>query len=64
MPRASSPKRPEQFNFVPTARQAEAIRALTAERRAVDEHVSQASVIRELVERGLDALRVARPPTV
>jgi hypothetical protein len=52
------PRKRQQFIFVPTTRQAEAIRALTAERQAVDEHVSQGAVIRELVERGLDVLRV------
>jgi len=63
MTRTPSPKRSEQFNFVPTARQAEAIRALTAERQALDEHVSQGSVIRDLVQRGLDALQVSRSTT-
>jgi hypothetical protein len=54
----TAPRKRQQFIFVPTARQAEAIRALTAERRAVDEHVSQGSVIRDLIERGLDALQL------
>jgi hypothetical protein len=48
-----SPRRRQQFIFVPTARQALAIRTLTAGRQAVDEHVSQGAVIRELVEFGL-----------
>ena len=56
----TSPKRSEQFSFVPTARQVEAIRVLTTERKALDEHVSQGAVIRELVQRGLDALQASR----
>ena len=48
--------RSKQYVFLPTAKQAAAIEALTAERKALDEHVSQGAVIRELVQRGLDTV--------
>ena len=48
--------RPKQYVFLPTAKQVEAIESLTADRKAIDEHVSQGAVIRDLVQRGLDAL--------
>lgn len=50
-------RRSKQYIFLPTAKQVEAIEELTAERKALDEHVSQGAVIRELVQRGLDATR-------
>jgi hypothetical protein len=50
-------RRPKQYVFLPTAKQAETIEALTATRKKLDEHVSQGAVIRELVQRGLDALQ-------
>ena len=52
--------RSKQYIFLPTAKQIEAIEALTAERKALDEHVSQGSIIRELVQRALDALQTSR----
>ena len=52
--------RSRQYIFLPTAKQVEAIEAITAERKALDEHVIQGAVIRELVQRGLDALQATR----
>jgi hypothetical protein len=49
--------RSKQYVFLPTAKQMEAIEALTTARKKLDEHVSQGAVIRELVQRGLDALQ-------
>ena len=48
--------RSTQYVFLPTAKQIKAIGMLMAERRKLDEHVSQGSLLRELVQRGLDSL--------
>lgn len=49
-------QRSKQYVFLPTAKQAEVIEALTIARKELDEHVSQGAVIRELVQRGLDTI--------
>ena len=54
--------RSPQLNFVPTTQQFRAILALTEERRVDDPRVTQSEVVRELVQRGLDAL--TPPPAV
>ena len=54
--------RAKPFHFIPTTQQARALVALTEERRATDGHLTQSDVIREVVQRGLEALR--RPEVV
>jgi hypothetical protein len=46
--------------FVPTTQQFRAIHALTESRRATDPRVTQSDVIREIVQRGLDAMEPSR----
>ena len=52
--------RAKPFHFIPTTQQARALLALTEERRATDGHLTQSDVIREVVQRGLDALQASR----
>jgi hypothetical protein len=50
------------FSFIPTTQQTKAILALAEERRAVDGHLTQSDVIREVVQCGLEALQ--RPEVI
>jgi hypothetical protein len=54
--------RGQALNFIPTTQQIRAIHALMDERRTDDPRVTQSDVIREVVQRGLEALR--RPEVV
>ena len=51
--------RGQALNFIPTTQQFRAIHALTEERRAEDPRITQSDVVRELVQRGLDALQTS-----
>ena len=48
------------LQFVPTTPQLRAIQALTEGRRGDDPHATQSDVVREVMQRGLEALGVLR----
>jgi hypothetical protein len=50
--------RTKQIVFTPTAMQLQALESFLAKRRAVDEHTSMGAILRELLQKGLEATGV------